>query len=232
MATAEYQPTGVVWTVPTSFDSRFAGSRYYGFAHGLAGVAWFLLAAGLATDRDDYLELARVAGETLCVTAQRDNGGATWGEGPGNEDRLVYWCHGAAGIGAFLIRLWQATGDERFRALAEMAAVAVWRRKWHTSSSFCHGLAGSGEFFLDLAAVLDEPRYQAWAEELAILLFARHAYREGRIVIPDDTGTGLAADYGVGLAGVVAFLLRLRHGGPRMWMAEPESLLSAVGAAR
>ncbi|MGH8887364.1 MAG: hypothetical protein ACRDYX_19810 [Egibacteraceae bacterium] len=38
----------------------------------------------------------------------------------------------------------------------------------------------------------------------------------------------IAADYGVGLAGVIAFLLRLRHGGPQMWMADP----TTVGAAQ
>lgn len=232
VAAAERQPTGVVWTVPASFNSRFAGSTHYGFAHGVAGIAWFLLAAGLATDRDDCLELAQAAGETLSAVGRHDEGGATWPTGPGDEvGGWVHWCHGSSGVGTFLIRLWQATGDERFRKLAEMAAVAVWRGRWQASSVVCHGLAGNGEFLLDMAAALDEPRYQAWAEELAAVMFARHVYRDGRMVIPDETGTGIAADYGVGLAGVVAFGLRLRHGGPRMWMAEPKAL-AAVGATR
>ncbi|MGH8907357.1 MAG: class IV lanthionine synthetase LanL [Egibacteraceae bacterium] len=234
IASVERQPAGVVWTVPVSFDSRFAGATYYGFAHGSAGIAWFLLAAGLATDRDDCLELARAAGETLCAAARLDDGGgATWGEGPTDQaGRLVYWCHGSSGIGTFLIRLWQACGDERFRELAEMAAVTAARGKWQASPAVCHGLAGNGEFLLDMAAALDESRYQVWAEEFAAVLWVRHVVREGRMVVPDDTGVGFSADYGVGLAGAVAFLLRLRHGGPRMWMAEPTSSLVAVGAAR
>ncbi|MGH8883998.1 MAG: class IV lanthionine synthetase LanL [Egibacteraceae bacterium] len=232
VATADRGPIGVVWTVPASFDSRFAGQTYYGFAHGVAGIAWFLLAAGLATDRRDCLELARAAGETLCAAARHDgDDGATWGEGPHDQAaRFAQWCHGSSGVGTFLIRLWQATGDEQFRALAEMAAVAVWRGKWQASSCVCHGLAGNGEFLLDMAAALGDAPYRGWAEEFAAILFARHACRDGRIVIPDESGFSLAADYGVGLAGVVAFLLRLRHGGPRMWMAEPEPSLAAVGA--
>ncbi|MGH8900548.1 MAG: class IV lanthionine synthetase LanL [Egibacteraceae bacterium] len=234
VTTAQRQSSGVVWTVPTSFDSRFAGSTHYGFAHGAAGIAWFLLAAGVATGRDDCLELALAAGEALDAAAQRDDeGAATWPLDPDDEvGGWVHWCHGSSGVGTFLVRLWQATGVDRFRELAETAAVAVRRDRWQASSVVCHGLAGNGEFLLDMAAALDEPRYQVWAEELASVLFAQHAYHDGRIVIPDDTGTGLSVAYGVGLAGIVAFMVRLRHGGPRMWMADPESLLAAVGATR
>jgi len=230
VAAAERSPIGTVWPIPASFQSRFAGGTYYGFAHGVAGVAWFLLAAGLATGRDDCMRLAQDAGDTLCAVAERDGDRATWGEGIGSPlTRLVHWCHGASGVGTFLIRLWQATGEGRYRELAEMAAVAVRRGRWQASSVVCHGLAGNGEFLLDMATSLDEPRYRAWASELAAVILARNTYREGRVVVCDDTGTAVAADYGVGLAGVIAFLLRLQAGGPRMWMAEP---VTAAKAAR
>lgn len=225
VAAAERGPDGMVWPMPASFQSRFAGGTYYGFAHGVAGVAWFLLAAGLATGRDDCLALAQAAGETLCVLAERDGDRATWGEGPGSPlTGLVHWCHGSSGVGTFLIRLWQATGEDRYRELSEMAAVAVRRARWQASAAVCHGLAGNAEFLLDMAAALGEPRYRSWASELAAVILARNAYREGRAVVCEETGATVAADYSVGLAGVVAFLLRLRDGGPRMWMAEPATL--------
>lgn len=229
VAAFEHSPNGTVWPIPASFQSRFAGGTYYGFAHGVAGVAWFLLAAGLATGRDDCLALAQAGGDTLCAVAERDGGQATWGEGIGSPlTHLVHWCHGSSGVGTLLIRLWQVTGEDRYRELAEMAAVAVRRSRWQASPAVCHGLAGNGEFLLDMAAVLDEPRYRAWASELAAVILARNAYREGRIVVCDDTGTAVAADYGVGLAGVIAFLLRLQDGGPRMWMAEPATVAEAA----
>ncbi|MGH8902220.1 MAG: class IV lanthionine synthetase LanL [Egibacteraceae bacterium] len=229
VAAAEHGPNGTVWPIPASFQSRFAGGTYYGFAHGVAGVAWFLLAAGRATGRDDCMALARAGGETLCAVAERDGDRATWGEGIGSPlTHLVHWCHGSSGVGTLLIRLWQATGEDRYRELAEMAAVAVRHGRWQASPAVCHGLAGNGEFLLDMAAALGEPRYQVWASELAALILARNAYREGRVVVCDDTGTSVAADYGVGLAGVVAFLLRLQDGGPRMWMAEPSPVAEAT----
>jgi len=213
---------GVLWTVPDSFDSRFAGTTHYGFAHGLAGIAWFLLAAGLATGRRDCVELAGEAGETLAAAAQVAGGAAWWRARPGDPpgSRLVHWCHGAAGVGTFLARLAHATGEARPRELAELAAVAVRRARWQCSPAACHGLAGNGEFLLDLAVTLEEPRYRTWAEEQAAAILAQHAVHDGRMVVPDDTGAGVAADYGGGLAGVLAFLLRLRHGGPRLWMAD------------
>jgi hypothetical protein len=220
-AERDKEPDRVLWPVPAAFDSRFAGTAHYGFAHGVAGIGWFLLAAGLATGRSDWVALAAEAGETLASAAQREDGAAWWGSGPTDQaGRLAYWCNGAAGIGTFLVRLACAGGDARMRELAELAAVAARQAKWQSTPAACHGLAGNGEFLLDMAWLLEEPRYRAWAEELAGAILAQHAYRDGRMVVPDDSGTGVAAGYGVGLAGVLAFLLRLRHGGERLWTAD------------
>jgi lantibiotic modifying enzyme len=214
------EPDAVLWPVPAGFDSRFAGMAHYGFAHGVAGIGWFLLAAGLATDRGDYLELAAEAGRTLAATAEVDDGAAWWGSGPTDRaSRLGWWCNGSAGVGTFLVRLAQATGDARIRELADLAGTAARRVRWRAGPAVCHGLAGNGELLLDLASMLGEPRHHAWAGELAGAIWASHADRDGRMVVPDDSGT-VTAGYGVGLAGVLAFLLRLRHGGERMWMAD------------
>ena len=218
-------PAGaVLWPVPQAFESTFAGSAHYGFAHGAAGIGSFLLAAGLATGRGDCVAMAAAAGATLADAATRDGGAAWWGMGPHDPDkRLSYWCNGASGVGTFLLRLWQATGEARFRALAEQAAVAVLHDRWACSPANCHGLAGNGDFLLDLAWALGDERYLAWAEQLAAVLLAQCAWRGGRLVAPDESGSGLGTEYGVGLAGVLAFLLRLRHGGPRLWLVDAEA---------
>jgi hypothetical protein len=48
------------------------------------------------------------------------------------------------------------------------------------------------------------------------------------MLVPDDTGKGVAADFGGGLAGVLAFLIRLRHGGQRLWMADEATRAEVV----
>jgi hypothetical protein len=116
------------------------------------------------------------------------------------------------------VRVWQHGRDARYAELAAQAAVAVRRSRWHAGTAQCHGLAGDGEFLLDLADALGEERYRDWAAELAVGLQVRHTLRAGRVVVPDEMGNDVVADFGTGLSGVVAFLLRLRHGGARLWL--------------
>ncbi|WP_367319240.1 class IV lanthionine synthetase LanL [Streptomyces sp. HUAS ZL42] len=238
LAAAQHTDDGVFWPVPSDFDSSLAGITHLGYAHGVAGVGAFLLEAALATGREDCLDAARKAGETLASTAEHGPWGARWRVDRADEDgtgMLYHLCSGASGVGTFLIRLWRATDDPVMRELAEDAAKAVRHAHLSSGTSICHGLAGNGDFLLDMAQLLGGP-YQRWAEDIAAALHARHALHEGRMLVPNETGMQVTADYGVGLAGVVAFLLRLRHGGTRPLMVDtawplPEQGTSIIGTA-
>ncbi|WP_369394700.1 class IV lanthionine synthetase LanL [Streptomyces sp. CG1] len=210
----------LLWPIPRDWPSNLAGLVHYGFAHGVAGTGTFLLAAGRATGESAYMELAEEAAQTLLATAHHDDGAAYWTAGPSGGARKTNWCSGSSGIGTFLLRLWQQNGDARLRASAEAAAIAVRRTRWHTGTAQCHGLAGDGEFLLDLAQACGQPQHIRWAEQLAVALHTRHTIRDGRVLAPDETGTSVVTDYGTGLSGVLAFLLRLRDGGPRLWLSK------------
>ncbi|WP_406281759.1 class IV lanthionine synthetase LanL [Embleya sp. NBC_00896] len=209
-----------LWPVPRDFDSRLAGVAHLGFAHGVAGVGTFLLDAALATGREGYLDGARAAARTLTRTVRGRGDEAWWPQGPGDpaDVRLAYWCSGSAGVGTFLVRLWRADGDPQHRDLAERAGAAVRRARWHSGTTACHGLAGNGEFLLDLAELLGDATYRAHAGELADQLRARTALIDGLRVPADETAIGTSASYGTGTAGVIGFLLRLGHGGTRLWL--------------
>ncbi len=217
---AQREPYGVVWPVPKSFDSSLAGMAHLGHGHGVAGVGAFLLAVGAATGEDAFLATAREAAGTLAATVRRQGAAAWWPQSAGDPEsvKLQHWCSGSSGIGSFLVRLWQATGDSAAYELAVAAGQAVLDSRWHSGVSACHGLAGNGEYLLDLAAATGESRFRDGAEELAGLIAARAALRDGLLVLPDETGTGCTPAYGTGTSGVLAFLLRLRHGGPRIWL--------------
>ncbi|GCD99930.1 class III lanthionine synthetase LanKC N-terminal domain-containing protein [Embleya hyalina] len=214
-----------LWPVPRDFDSRLAGAAHLGFAHGVAGVGAFLLEAALTTGREGYLDGARAAARTLARTVRVDGDTAWWPQGPGDPDgvRLAYWCSGSAGVGTFLIRLWRADHDPLHRDLAERAGAAVHRARWHSGTTACHGLAGNGEFLLDLAETLGDPIHRARAAELADQLRVRTAIVDGLRVPADETATGVSASYGTGTAGVLGFLLRLGHGGARLWLDGEEA---------
>ncbi|WP_285738115.1 class IV lanthionine synthetase LanL [Kitasatospora phosalacinea] len=231
LSAAREEPYGTVWPVPADFDSALAGATHLGHAHGVAGIGTFLLAAAtaLADSGDpsfaDTAAGARAAADraarTLAATARHEGPAAWWPQSHGDPDhvRLAHWCSGSSGVGTFLVRHWLATGDGTSRRLALAAGQAVLDARWHGGVSACHGLAGNGEYLLDLADATGEARFRRGAHELAALIAARTSLREGLLVLPDETGTTATPAYGTGTAGPLAFLLRLRHGGPRMWHA-------------
>ncbi|MET8052285.1 class IV lanthionine synthetase LanL [Streptosporangium sp. NPDC005286] len=218
---AQRTADGVLWPIPKDFGSALAGTEHYGFAHGVAGVGAYLLAAGVALDRDDCLEAALLAGETLLGAAEYRGESAWWAEGPGGGTKLPHWCNGSSGVGTYLVRLYAATGDQRFRDAAHAAALAVHGSRLTSGTAACHGIAGDGQFLLDMADLLGERAYHDQAEELAAPLWARAVLRDGLMVVPDElSGEDISVAWNTGLAGVLDFLHRLRHGGPRRWMAE------------
>ena len=213
---------GPYWQTPDDADSAFAGHRFHGFAHGTAGIAYFLLAAA-ELGGTPYLNAAERAARPLLRHAVVDASGARWRSGPDPASPVLpHWCNGSSGVGTFLLRLADATGDATARELAVQAAAAAVDHTWPGPVGQCHGLAGNAEFLLDMADHLDEPAYVATAHRIAHAIFARRVYRNGRAVFPDPDG-GVSAEWADGIAGVLAFLLRLRYGGPRRWMADADT---------
>ncbi len=230
LASAERTPGGVLWTIPETFPSALAGLVHYGFAHGVAGIGTFLLAAATGLERDDCLDTALLAGRTLLAAAHPIGEATWWGESPGGTVKLPHWCSGSSGIGTFLIRLHCATGGERLLEAARGAAAAVRRSRLSSGSAACHGLAGDGQFLLDMAGLLGEPAYHDQAEELAACLSARAVLRDGLLVVPDENGDKVSFGWNTGLAGVLDFLHRLRRGGARSWMADVPARVTAPTA--
>jgi serine/threonine protein kinase len=227
---------GVFWPARRAADSTVAGAWHFGFAHGVAGVGAFLLAAAQACGDTRYLDMANAAGRTLVAACDINErtGAATWRtereRSSTGSEMLFHWCSGASGIATFLLRLAAIQPDQKatqqYWELVHGAALAVHQARWISSTAACHGLAGNGQFLLDAfaaaeqAADPDAAEYRDWAEDLAAVIMTRQCLSRGRMVIPDQSGTRVTAGYGTGLAGVLDFLLRLRHGGPRSWMVE------------
>ncbi|UCM88136.1 class IV lanthionine synthetase LanL [Streptomyces marincola] len=220
---------GTTWPVPAAMG-QVSGLTHYGFAHGVAGVGAFLVVAARELGRPDLLDIATSSGDLLLSLARRQGESLAWPtaqhepEDAEKFDGVCWWCSGAPGIGTFLIRLWRATGEDRFLEAAHGAAVATRRERWLLLASHCHGVAGNGEFLLDMAAATGERRYRDWAAEHAASLYRLSALHEGRLVVLDETNSALTYSYGVGMAGAIGFLHRHRHGGERWWMVDDFTL--------
>ncbi|MFF8839300.1 class IV lanthionine synthetase LanL [Streptomyces sp. NPDC015130] len=196
-----------------------SGKRYLGFAHGLAGIASFLLAVSAVSRRPEHRELAEAAGEHLLAEAVLVGEAAQWPAQASDLPTAPYWCHGSAGIGAFLVRLWQATGDDRFGDLARRSTRAVMERASRAALTQCHGLAGNGDFLLDMAEATGDPVYRAMAEDVSRLLLAERTHRHGHVVFPNEYGD-VSTSWSDGSAGILAFLVRLRHHDSRHWTVQ------------
>ncbi|MEU2419699.1 class IV lanthionine synthetase LanL [Streptomyces sp. NPDC007851] len=218
-AAARPEPSGVSWPVPAEAVSEEAGKRYLGFAHGTSGIGAFLLTAAAVSHRPEHLELAVAAGEHLVANAVLVGRAAQWPAQVTDPPTAPYWCHGSAGIGSFLVRLWQRTGDKRFGDLARGAAHAVVERASRAALAQCHGLAGNGDFLLDMADATGDPAYRAAAEDLARLIVRERAHRAGHVVFPNEYGD-VSTSWSDGSAGILAFLLRTRHTDPRHWTVQ------------
>jgi len=220
---------GVIWPVAADVTSRFAGSSFYGFAHGNAGIAYFLLAAAEVLGEASYRDLALEGLETLLRVARVQDGSATWSAAEGDPVPWPHWCNGSSGVGSTLIRAWAVTGDERYRRMAEMAAVGVMNAKWRSSLCQCHGLAGNAEFLLDLHDLTGDQRFRNDALQLAAAIYGRRVHDEGLAVFPDESGQSLAASFNTGMGGIGSLFLRILHGGSRSLMAD-ELLRQPQGA--
>ncbi|MFF2777377.1 class IV lanthionine synthetase LanL [Streptomyces sp. NPDC058052] len=219
-AAARRDGPGASWPVPAEAVAEEAGKRYLGFAHGTSGIGCFLLAAASVTGRAEDLELAVAAGEHLVAHAVDVDGAAQWPAQAGDVPTAPYWCHGSAGIGSFLVRLWRATGDDRYGDLARRSAKAVVERASRAALTQCHGLAGNGDLLLDLAEATGDAAHRASAEGLARLLASERSHRGGHVVFPNEYGD-VSTGWSDGSAGILAFLLRVRHHTePRHWMVQ------------
>ncbi|WP_329347456.1 class IV lanthionine synthetase LanL [Streptomyces sp. NBC_01261] len=220
VAAAEPEPSGgVSWPVPAEAVSEEAGKRYLGFAHGTSGIGSFLLTAAAISGNPRHRELAVAAGEHLVAHAVLVGAAAQWPAQATDLPTAPYWCHGSAGVGSFLVRLWQRTGDKRLDDLARGATHAVVERASRAALTQCHGLAGNGDFLLDMADATGDPAYRAMAEDLARLLVAERAHRDSHVVFPNEYGD-VSTSWSDGSAGILAFLLRTLHTDSRLWSVQ------------
>lgn len=136
-------------------------------------------------------------------------------------------------MGVFLAQLWQATREQRFLdyapagrrgGLADALDDGDYGLPWACRPRRVAAGPGRGG---------DRPTAThhccCRATEVAELIALRSAIRQGRQVPADERGTEVSAGFNTGLAGVLSFLVRLRYGGPRLWIADSRTTAPATG---
>ncbi|MEO7085502.1 MAG: lanthionine synthetase LanC family protein [Gemmatimonadaceae bacterium] len=142
---------------------------YPNFAHGTAGVCYFLASLMKVMEDRTFMAAALSGVKYLdSVSTGAPDEFKVFHHEPGGED-LYYlsWCHGPAGTARLFQRMEQITQRPKWDALVERAAKATIASGvpekqsagyWNNISQCC-GNAGVGEFFIDLQRAKPTPAY-------------------------------------------------------------------------
>jgi lantibiotic modifying enzyme len=153
----------------------------YDIISGSAGIGLTLLHAQETFDFPRGLETAVDAGRYLLEVGRPAEGGLKWPISESVPSLYPNFSHGTAGVGYFLARLTEVTGDEVFldgalQGARYLKAVATCRDNgcliFHHEPDgldlfylgWCHGPPGTARFFRQLAKVTGEAEWEDWVD--------------------------------------------------------------------
>ncbi|UOD33135.1 protein kinase/lanthionine synthetase C family protein [Massilia violaceinigra] len=206
------------WVMPDGVPGM-SGETLSGFAHGVAGMVFFLLEYGERfNDRASRVSAARglrwleghalpVDGTAALQWRYSDRQGAAW----------HWWCHGAPGIALTFLRAYRLTRDPAMALMARRALDAIDPHLRAPNLTVCHGLAGIGEILLEAAQALGEPAWRDKAVTLAgTIVHLGHRCADGSLIWLAEDPVAPTADLMVGMGGIAHFLARLGGDAPAL----------------
>jgi hypothetical protein len=223
-------PFGLGWVLPASRTPDGREKVYPGYATGSTGIAVTLLAAGVWFERDEWRDAgAAVLDDLLAHAGSADT--PVWPASNHISKPSAFWEKGIAGIGSGFARAALLTGSRRYRDTA--TGCARWLTPVNPGSlvTLFHGLAGIGELLLDLELFFADQSSRDELDQIVDLVLDQSIDHRGRgwgICFPDEDGLA-AADLGLGSAGIAAWLIRYRDGGPRVLFADEGMDLGRFG---
>lgn len=153
--------------------------KYWGAAHGLAGILHVLMDMELKPN-----EIEDVKGALRYMIKNHfPSGNYPTSEEDRKRDVLVHWCHGAPGVSLTLVKAAEVFGEEEFLRAAISAAEVVWNRGLLRRVGICHGISGNAYVFLSLYRLThnEEFLYRAKAFACFLLDKAHKLIAEGQM---------------------------------------------------
>lgn len=148
---------------------RWHGTRYWGAAHGLAGILHVLLHFHTLSSED----IDDVKQTLLYMVRNRFPHSGNYPVSEGNpRDQLVQWSHGATGVGITLCKASEVfRNDRKFRDAAIDAGEVVWKCGLVKKIGLADGAAGNAYAFLSLYRLTKDGLYEDRAKAFASCLF-------------------------------------------------------------
>ena len=219
---AEATPDGLRWLMMVDMPFAFTAPN---FAHGGAGVGYFLADLYRDTGNQAYLDAAISAAEYVKSRAVPQTEGMLVCHLEEQQPPTTFYlgvCHGPAGTGRLMYLLQQITGDasylqwldDNFLGLLSTGAPEVRSKGLWQNLGQCCGDAGIGDYALYLYKVTGNSAYLDYATRTALMLASagdeshglcwHNAEHRSR---PEFTET--QTGYMQGAAGIGSFLLHL-----------------------
>jgi type 2 lantibiotic biosynthesis protein LanM len=206
-------PVGMGWKAPYQ-DLPLAG-----FSHGVAGIAYSLLALAaasgevrfkqtaleaLAYERSRYVPAAQ---NWLDLRQDHEEAARDRQTGAGERQKfMTAWCHGAPGIGLARLAALRYLDDAEVREEIRVACETTAAQGFGWNHSLCHGDLGNLETLLVAARTLSSAAYAEKVSRLAAMLLGERTSHEWVTGVPIAVETpGLMT----GLAGIGYELLRV-----------------------
>jgi serine/threonine protein kinase len=195
---------------------EIGGRRMWGFAHGAAGIAYYLLAVYAQTGDSQLRELVEKTGQSLIRAGipTAHERGMSWATNTTDRSTVwTHWCNGASGVGQYFLAAAKLLHDPEVERAAVLAANTIRFGHGFGSCSQCHGLAGDGEYLLQVSRELAYPDFEQGARHLASKLHALRFHVAGKPgwMWPLEGGENDAPAYMIGYCGIYSFLLRIYH---------------------
>jgi serine/threonine protein kinase len=202
------------WQMPGGVEGM-SGQTLTGFAHGVAGAAYFLCEHAFRFNDYTSRKAWSKAIDWLVQQAvpARNGVAVAWRYSDVDGEQWKWWCHGAPGIALALLKSYEWGGNPEHAALATKALKIHPWDLLDTRLSQCHGVSGIGEIYLEAARVLGDPDWlkrAAWIVQLLIQL--RRERRSGAVSWLVEDSRDPTADLMIGSGGVIHFLLRFSEG--------------------
>lgn len=179
-----------------------------GFAHGVAGITYFLLAFSNRYSNQDTLASAERGLQWLLKKSIAYKGTARWMSSTG-KDLPFGWCDGISGIALTFLKAFSITGKEEYKKYATSALYNQAKEITDNNLSQYHGLTGLGEIYLEAFRILQSTEWLERAEWIAQVLMhlKKHDTSNNPYWLVDHERQPVA-EFMAGNAGVVHFLLR------------------------
>jgi lantibiotic modifying enzyme len=159
------------------------------FAHGTAGVAYFLARLYEETKKKEYLDAALAGGRYLLSIAKTDGDACLifHNEPDGKDLYYLGWCHGPVGTANLFHLLSRVSGDRSWTGWVEkeawgLAASGIPEKEtpgfWN-NAGICCGLAGVADFFLHLYPATKKESHLAFGRRIMRTLLAKGTAEDG-----------------------------------------------------